>query len=90
MSNKKGKKKAPQKGNSNRVFISNIPKTTEQKKQQHQWAMNNWLEGERRLNENKRKHDTYWRKQSQIPIEQKLKNIYSKTKQPTGPASHKK
>ena len=65
MSSKKGKKKAPQKGNSNRVVISNIPKTPEQKKQYHQWAMNNWLEGERRVNENKRKQDEYWRKRQE-------------------------
>ena len=56
----------------------------------HKRGIQSWLEGERKLNENKRKHDEYWRKQSQIPIEQRLKDIYSKTKQTKGPAYNKK
>ena len=57
-------------------------KSPEFQKQQHQRAMNDWLEGERRLNENIRKHQEYWRKQNQISIEQKLKEVYGKMKPP--------
>ena len=84
MSSKKDKKKTPQNGNSSRVVISNIPKTPEERKQQRRSAMQEWIEGERRLNERKRKHVEYWRKQSQIPIEQKLKEVYGKMKPPKG------
>ena len=85
MSSKKGKKKTPQTGNSNRVVISNIPKTPEQKKQYHQRAMSKWLEGERRLNENKRKQDEYLRKrqaEGKKQMHQILSNWSSIKKQP--------
>ena len=82
---KKDKKKNPQKGNSNRVVISNIPKTSEQRKQLHQRAMSDWPEGERKLNENKRKHDEYWRKRHEEGKKQMhyiLSNWSSIKKQP--------
>ena len=59
-------------------------KSPEFQKQLHQRAMSDWLEGERRLNEYNRKQKEYWKKQSQIPIEQKLKEVYGKMKPPKG------
>ena len=85
---KQDKKKAPQTTNSKPA--SNFQLSAEQQKKLHQRAMSSWIEGKRKLNENKRKHDEYWAKQNSIPIEQKLKNAMSKFKQPQVPASNKK